>query len=201
MFAYPSQVSQKHPPTTQLLYYPEPILCLPPPMATSTFWVNTQSWLTKHPHWPPPNIPDNTACQQCLCSKNKHSGFAWIISRNHTMLWHRAGLAPGPAEDIYSERVEAYGILVATMFLSYYVKCYDSSIPPTMIKCFCDNAGIINTLCSLQMDHIPQPNNMTNNDRDIFMEIHATTLKASALQPILPCQGDTRIKIPNISQC
>jgi len=82
--------------------------------------------------------------------KNGQSGFAWIIARNHTMLWRGAGLAPGPEEDIYSDRAEAYGILAATIFLSYYVKCYDESLPPTMVKCFCDNSGVISNLCDLQ---------------------------------------------------
>jgi len=87
--------------------------------------------------------------------KNKQSGFAWIIAQNCTTLWHGAGLAPGSADDIYLGCAKAYGILAAIMFLTYYVQCYTETQPPMVIKCFCDNIGIVTTLCSLQTNQIP----------------------------------------------
>jgi len=114
--------------------------------------------------------------------KNGQSGFAWIIARNHTMLWRGAGLAPGPEEDIYSGRAEAYGLLAATLFLSYYVTCYDEPFPPATIKCFCDNSGVITNLCDLQSGQLTRPNDTTNDDRDIYMEIHTIATQSQALR-------------------
>jgi len=113
--------------------------------------------------------------------KNKQSGFAWIIARQHTILWRGAGLAPGPAEDIYSGRAEAFGILAAITFLSYYVQCYADPHPSATVNCFCDNAGVITNLSALHsMTHL-RPNDATNDDRDIYLEIIATTKQVPRL--------------------
>jgi len=97
------------------------------------------------------------------------------------MLWQGTGLAPSLVEDIYLGCVVAYGLLVAITFLSYYVTCYDVPLPSTTVKCFCDNLGIITNLCSLQSEQIPCPNDATNNDWDIYLEVHATATKSPAL--------------------
>jgi len=49
--------------------------------------------------------------------KNKQSGFAWVLNHDDHMLWNGAGLAPGPTEDIYSGRVEAFGMLTGLLFV------------------------------------------------------------------------------------
>jgi len=79
-------------------------------------------------------------------------------------------------------RVEAYGLLVAITFLSYYVTCYDEQLPPTTINCFCDNAGIITNLCDQQSGQKSQPNDTTNDNSDIYMEIHQTATRSPALR-------------------
>jgi len=114
--------------------------------------------------------------------KNKQSGFAWIIARQHTILWRGAGLAPGPAEDIYSGRAEAFGILAAITFLSYYVQCYADPHPSATVNCFCDNAGVINNVNDLLSATITRPNDSTNDDRDVYLAISDALLHCSPLQ-------------------
>jgi len=99
----------------------------------------------------------------------------------HSTIWQGSGLAPGPAEDMHSSCTEAYGILAATQFLAYYVSCYNILFPVTTIKCYCDNSGDITTPCSMQTEQILCPNDSTNNDWDIFMEIQATAAKTTTL--------------------
>jgi len=81
--------------------------------------------------------------------KNGQSGFVWVLAQNTTPIWRGAGLAPGPEDDIYSGRAEAYGLLAAITFVTYYISCYDDPIPPTTVICHCDNAGVITNLTSL----------------------------------------------------
>jgi len=170
-----------HPNTIQLFHNPETIPCLPAAMTTGPLWVPAQSWLPKYPSWLPPQLPTTHVSQQCIHPKNGHSGFAWILAGNHTMIWCRTGLAPGPAEDMYLGHAEVYGLLATTIFLSYYVSCYDVPLPSTNIKCYCDNIGIINTPCSLQTEQILWLNDTINDDRDIFLEIHANVTNSTAL--------------------
>jgi len=105
--------------------------------------------------------------------KNGHSGFAWVIAKEADLVWRGLGLAPGPVEDIYSGRAEAYGILTAIIFLQYYLAAYDTRIPVTTINCFCDNMGILNNMNALQDTSITRPNDTTNDDQDIYLAIDA----------------------------
>jgi len=82
--------------------------------------------------------------------KNKQSSFAWIIMHETTILWKGVGLAPGKAEDIYSSRAEAFGLLAGLMFIQHYIESYE---PPqfsnSQLTCFCDNAGVITNISEL----------------------------------------------------
>ncbi len=49
--------------------------------------------------------------------KNKQSRFACVINHDNTMLWKGVGLALGSADDMYSGRAEAFGILTGLLFL------------------------------------------------------------------------------------
>jgi len=97
----------------------------------------------------------------------------WVLAQNTTPIWRGAGLAPGPEDDIYSGRAEAYGLLAAITFVTYYISCYDDPIPPTTVICHCDNTGVITNLTSLTMNDCIQPNDATNNDRDLYLAITA----------------------------
>jgi len=55
---------------------------------------------------------------------NGHSGFAWVIAHEATPLWRGLGLAPGPDDDMYSGRAEAFGLFAAISFFQYYLLCY-----------------------------------------------------------------------------
>jgi len=101
--------------------------------------------------------------------KNGQSGFAWIFAHEMTQLSHGQELAPGPVEDMHSDRVEAFGLLTALTFLSYYLLCYTPLTTPTTLQCFCDNMGVITNIMLMQDSMINHPNNTTNDDQDLFL--------------------------------
>jgi len=88
-----------------------------------------------------------------------------------TTLWWGLGIAPGPIKDLYSGCAEAYGIFAAVTFIQYYLAIFKTAFPPTTIKCFCDNVGIITNLTTLQSDLDVHPNNTTNDDCNIYLAI------------------------------
>jgi len=109
--------------------------------------------------------------------KNGQSGFAWVIAQQHMPIWRGAGLAPGPEDDIYSGRAEAYGLLAAITFVTYYLSCYKTTIPPTTVICFCDNIGVITNLSSMTTNATTRHNDTTNDDRDLYLAIIAQATK------------------------
>ncbi len=113
---------------------------------------------------------------------NGQSGFAWVIAHHAMPLWHGMGLAPGPEEDMYSGRAEAFGVLAAITFLQFYAHCYQPTIPVTTIDCYCDNLGVIQTLQSLKSTVITRPNNTTKDDYDLYMAIRAEATQSPALR-------------------
>jgi len=80
-------------------------------------------------------------------SENCHSSFVWVITTDDRTFWRGVGLALGCADDMFSGRAEAFGLLAALLFLQHYVASYG---PPlfvdTSIPCFCNNLGIISTI-------------------------------------------------------
>jgi len=110
------------------------------------------------------------------------SGFAWVIATHTTPLWRGMGLAPGPAEVMHSGRAEAFGMLAAVNFLQFYIQCFQPTIPPTKIDCYCDNLGVIQTLCSLNSNFVKRPNDTTNDDYDIHLAIHTAAQQCPALR-------------------
>ncbi len=110
------------------------------------------------------------------------SGFAWIITHKTSQLWHRHGLAPGPAEDIHSGQAEAFGILAALIFIQYYLSCYCPLPEATTMKCFCDNMGVITNITTLQASEINCPNNATNDNHDLIMAINDVVRKCQPLE-------------------
>jgi len=76
--------------------------------------------------------------------KDKQSSFAWVIAHNTDTLWRGIGLAPGHANDIYLGQAKAFGLLAGLTFLQYYISCYKpESFTPSLLHCFCNNAGVI----------------------------------------------------------
>jgi len=113
--------------------------------------------------------------------KNGQSGFAWVLAHDAKPIWRGTGLAPGPEDDIYSGRAEAYGLLAAITFISYYVLCYEEQFPSTTVKCYCDNAGVITNLNSLITCDNIRPNDTTADDRDLYQAITAQALQCGRL--------------------
>jgi len=103
--------------------------------------------------------------------KNGQSGFAWLIAHEQVILWRGHGLAPGPCDDTYSGRVEAYGILAALIFLHFYLMCYDHQFPAQSCNCYCNNSGVITNLTSMLTCIIGRPNDTTNDDYDLYVAI------------------------------
>jgi len=134
-----------------------------------------------------------------LVQKSGHSGFAWIIVHEMTQLWRGQGLAPGPAEDIHSGCAEAFGILAALTFLSYYLSCYDPLPYETPLTCFCDNIGVITNILSFCVSETSHPNNSTNDDCDLILAINAAINTCQPLEiKLLHMKGhqDTKANHP-----
>jgi len=113
--------------------------------------------------------------------KSGQSSFTWVIAEDLTPLWHGMGLAPGLEEDIYSGWAEAFGLLAAITFLTSYISTFDTPIPPTTMDCFFDNLGVITTLTNMQENTVVRPNEMTDDDRDIYLEITAAATQCHQL--------------------
>jgi len=120
----------------------------------------------------------SNACIQ----KNSNSGFALVLANDHLTIWHGTGHAPSPEGDICSSRAEAYGLLVAITFVTYYISCYDNPVPLTSLTCYCDNIRMINTLISMQLSETIQPNDTTNNECDLYLEIIAQVAQCTSIE-------------------
>ncbi len=115
--------------------------------------------------------------------KNKQSGFAWIIAHDDSPLWRGTGLAPGPAEDIYSGRAEAFGLLAGLTFLQHYIDSYGkTNFQNAPLHCYCDNAGVITNVKALLTPTTTRPNDTTDNDRDIYLAIRNATIRCNPLK-------------------
>ncbi len=91
----------------------------------------------------------------------------WVCLGMHNPLWWGQGLVPGPADDIYSDHTEAFGLLPALFFLQYYITCYKCPTP----ACLCDNLGAITNVLTIQAEDIPCPNDTTNDDHNLYLAI------------------------------
>jgi len=115
--------------------------------------------------------------------KNKQSGFAWILAHDNCPLWQGTGLAPGPAEDIYSGRTEAFGVLAGLTFLHHYIVSYEqTSFQTAPLHCYCDNAGVITNVKALLHPSAIRPNDTTSNDRDLYLAISNMTRRCTPLK-------------------
>jgi len=103
-----------------------------------------------------------------------------VIVHNEEALWRGVGLAPGPAEDMHSGRAEAFGMLVATIFLQHYIQSYEPDrFAETLIRCYCDNIGVTTMLTTMQNSMIVRPNETTADDRDVYLAIIETTTQCA----------------------
>jgi len=62
------------------------------------------------------------------------------------------------------------------------MQCYQLANSVTKINCYCDNLGIILTLQSLNSKVITRPNDMTNDDYNIYLAIQTAATRNPALQ-------------------
>jgi len=132
--------------------------------------------------------------------KTKQSGFAWVIAHDDRPLWKGAGLAPGNADDMYSGRAEAFGLLAALLFLAHYIDSYrPTHFENTIFNCFCDNSGVITWITEKLDSSQVYPNNASANDHDIYTILISTTRRcAPANLHFLHVQGhqDTKANRP-----
>jgi len=104
--------------------------------------------------------------------KSKQSGFAWVITSHATPLWRGVGLAPGHAEDMYSGRAEAFGLLAGLIFIQSYLAQYNTQqLAGTRLQCFCDNQGIISNINTMLETTTTCPNDATSDDYDLYRVI------------------------------
>jgi len=116
--------------------------------------------------------------------KSKQSGFAWTIAHGSRILWKGVGLAPGTAEDLYSGRAEAFGLIASLIFLRHYILSYGQDrFHPSKLDCFCDNLGVITNVTKLLTPAIVRPNDTTNDDRDVYLAISTLATQCYPFQP------------------
>jgi len=74
----------------------------------------------------------------------KHSCCAWTIHAQ-TDLWYGEGIVPGAADNTYSGQLEAFGILMALMFLDHYYKLFPRPVPidPIPTTVYCNSKSVI----------------------------------------------------------
>jgi len=158
-----------------------------------------KSYHTKHLYTQLCSMTPIMIVSDASVQKSGQSRFVWVIAEEHTPLWCGMGLAPGPEEDIYSGRAEAFGLLAAISFLTNYISQFDPPIPPTTVDCFCNNLGVIATLTAMQETTISRPNDTTADDHDIYLEITATVTRCTNLAlsyQYVPGHQDTKANRP-----
>jgi len=118
------------------------------------------------------NLGTLTLVSDASVQNSKQSGFAWVITHKATKLWRGVGIAPGPAEDIYSGRAEAFGLIAGLTFLKHYVDSYEPmNFQAAPLCCYCDNLGVITNVTDLLTTPSPQPNDTTADDWDVYATI------------------------------
>jgi len=130
---------------------------------------------------------------------SKQNGFAWVITHKTMKLWKVVGVAPGPAEDIYSGRAEAFGLIMGLTFLQHYVKSYGpTNFHNTPLCCYCNNLGVI----TMSLPFLVPPSS------DLTIQLRMTGMFMSQsktwLGDVTPCNQSssmskaTRITIQNM---
>jgi len=151
------------------------------------FCYNLTTW--QHPLFGPIKKCQPTSTMHTICmahglisivsdasvQKSKQSGFAWVITNKTTTLWRGVGIAPGHADDMYSGRAEAFGLLAGLIFIQAYLSQYSlQQYAGTRLQCFCDNQGIISNINDMLDKTTTRPNAATNDDYDVYRTICAT---------------------------
>jgi len=145
------------------------------PMEDTTYWTNLQAPASSPTLRPMQTPTPDFDYKRCLCTEDQKSGFAWVIAHNDRSLWKGVSLAPGTADDMYSGRAEAFGLLAALLFLAHYVKSFDpQDFQESPINCFCDNIGVITRTTKKISTTIAQPNDMTADDSEVYMALGHT---------------------------
>jgi len=103
-----------------------------------------------------------------------------VIAHNDRPLWKGVGLAPGTADDMYSGRAEAFGLLAAIIFFAHYVESFaPQDFRDSPINCYCDNIGIITRTAEKLSANIACPNDMMANDSDVYTALEYTIRRCS----------------------
>jgi len=83
---------------------------------------------------------------------------------------------------MHSGSTEAFGVLVAMIFLRHYIQSYDpESFEETLIQCYCDNIGLTTTLTTMQDSNITHPNDTTVDDCNVYLAIIKTATQCAPI--------------------
>jgi len=94
------------------------------------------------------------------------------------------GLAPGHKDDMYLDRAKALGLLAGITFLQYYMSCYGhAQFVELPLHCFCNNLSAITTIADMQNTSIIQPNDVTNDNCNVYLAICQMTTQCAPFQP------------------
>ncbi len=121
-----------------------------PALTTNPLWQPTENLQNLHPPWLFATTNSLLLISNALVQTSGQSSCVWVIAHKATPLRLGMGLAPGPVDNIYMGRAEAFKLFAVVTFLACYLSCYDQLIPQTTLNCFCNNLGIITTLTFMQ---------------------------------------------------
>jgi len=120
-------------------------------------------------------------CSDASVDAGKHSCCAWTI---HTQvdLWLGEGIVPGATDDTYSGRSEAFGLLMALMFLDHYCKLFPGPMPtnPTPITVYCDSESVITRIKNHIAAPVLFPNQTIADDYDVYNLITHTVAQLTS---------------------
>jgi len=100
----------------------------------------------------------------------KYSCYAWAIYST-TPLSEGEGIIPGHLDDLFSEQLEASGILIAILFLHHYAFFLLWQLFQLQITVYCDNESIIKHINKKLWNPIIFPSATTENAFNVFHEI------------------------------
>jgi len=102
----------------------------------------------------------------------KHSCCTWS-TYGVTTLWQGEGIILGNCDDTYSGRSEAFGILMALLFLLHYMQQFPLTLSMTQASLivYCDNGGTI--MKAMDQSKLTEifPNQTILDDYDVYHEI------------------------------
>jgi len=149
----------------------------------------TELWHHVTPHAPLQMLRDTLVlgvhvliCSDAALDHAKFSMFSWIIHSTQE-LWSSNGIVLGHLEDVFSGRLEAFGILTGLHFLLNYTATFPITYPTAapIVSILCDGISVLDQLTRIRNTTVPSSQETIADDNDVYSKIIQTI---QHLQPI-----------------